>query len=270
MTHRSSGSAFTLIELLVAMAVGALLLVSLLSVLSGSINVSRKTNDSLLGSNAAAAALDFISTDLESLAVTARTNSEYLRLANEPVQDVADAAKIIMLTSSANDFDNAATDGGQVRAVVYRLGYLDVVSSSGTNKIYGIYRFANTNAGDVFTNYIGKPDLSATTAFTDAVSVTNFLAGNIVDFRVRFYPAGSLTPLNADASKTVSLSATNISVGGTAVSTNPATVEVSLTYLEEAGAKLLKAGALPLDKVKERYGYKLSRKVNLRTPVVSP
>lgn len=270
MRHRSFADGFTLIELLVAMAVGAVLLVSLLSVLSGSINVSRKANDTLLGANAAAAALDIISTDLESLAVTPQPNFEYLRLASETVGDHGvNGGMLIFLTSSANDTSTSAADSGQVRAVVYRLGYQDVVrtNGTGTNKIYGIYRSVETNAATVFSSYLGQSNLSGTSLFTaSSPPVADFLAGNIVDFRVRFYAPSSLTPLNTN--NAVRINGTNIIVGTEAKNTNAATAEVSVTYLEGTGAKLLQTGALTdLEEVKKRYGYTLSRKVPIRTPV---
>lgn len=264
MRHLCSAKAFTLIELLVAMAVGAVLLVSLMSVLSGSVDVSRKTNDALLGSNAAAAALDLIGTDLESLAVSAQPGFEYLHAIDEAVGDT-NAIKLIMLTSSANDTSTSADDSGQVRAVVYRLAYQRVVNS---NKIYGIYRTVDTNAGNVFKNYLGANDLSTTALFTAAAPpVSDFLAGNIVDFRVRFYPSGSLTALNTNAADPARINGTNIIVGGASKNTNVAAAEVSLTYLEETGAKLLQSGAMSLDRAKDRYGYKVSKRVLLRSPV---
>ncbi len=267
MKQPSSGrSAFTLIELLVACAVGAMLLATLMSILSGSINLSRKTNDSLLAYNAASAALDLIGTDLESLAATTQTNFECLRIGSESVGDAGvSAAKLILLTSSANDTASGTDDSGQVRAVVYRLAYKDVLNSSGTNNIYGIYRFSETNAGAVFTNYIGTNDLSGTEGFTADAKIDDFLAGNIVDFRVRLYPQGSLSPLNTNASDVVRMNGAGVIVGGTTKTEGAATAEVSLTFLEDAGAKLLKNG-VALDTVKARYGYTLSKKVPLRTP----
>jgi type II secretory pathway pseudopilin PulG len=259
-----------LVELLVAMAVGALVIVMLLSVLSGTMSLSRKTNETLLGANAAAAALDLIGSDLESLAVTGKTNFEYLRLINEEVTNDAghtiSAAKVILLTISANDVGSSASEAGQVRAVVYRLGYQDVVNPSGTNKIYGLYRSLETNAATNFADYIGQSDLSGTALFTDAPLLDDFLAGNIVDLRVRFYPAGASIPLNTNA--VIRIGGGAVTVGGTV--TNAATAEVSLTYLEEAGAQLLKNGTRNLDEVKKSHGYTLSRKVPIRTPVVTP
>ncbi len=250
------------------MAVGALLLVSLLSVLSGSIGVSRKANDALLGANAAAAALEFISTDLESLAVTAQTNFEYIHLANETVENANDVAKFIILTSSANDTSTSAADSGQVRAVLYRLGYQDVVSANGTNKIYGIYRTVETNATTVFTDYLGKDDLSTTTLFSATTPpISDFLAGNIVGFSVRFYPKESLTALNTNTTETLRISGSGVKIG-TSPTAPAAAAEVSLTYLEGTGAKLLQTGAISdMEEVKKRYGYTLSRKVPIRTPI---
>lgn len=264
MKHRCSVKGFTLVELLVAMAVGTLLLASLLSVLSSSLGVSRKTNDALLAANAASAALDLIATDIESLAVITSGTFQHLYLGSENVGSLTGAAKLILLTSSANDTATSGSDGGQVRAVAYRLAYQDVVKESGPNKIYGIYRSAVINSGTVFTDYLGKSDLSATTLFTSDPKIDDFLAGNIVDFRVRFYPAGSLTALNLNSTDIVKINGAGLVTVGGGSASPAATAEISLTYLEDAGAKLVKA--MGLEQAKKRYGYTVSKKVLLRTP----
>jgi prepilin-type N-terminal cleavage/methylation domain-containing protein len=250
----SATEGFTLIELLVAMAIGTLLLVSLLSVLSGSLIISRKANESQVGANAASAALDLISTDLESLIAT--PSSEYLHSVSETVGDhSAQAAKFILLTSSPNDISSTAENSGQVRAVVYRLGFADVIKESGTNRIYGVYRLAETNSKQVFDDYLGKPDLSATTLFSQPLEAKDFVAGNIVDLQIRFFSHEDMSKaINTNSSDTVRLSTTNVSVGGSTINTNVSAAEVSLTYLEETGAKLLQSGAMTLDAVKQRYG----------------
>lgn len=268
MKHRFSNSGFTLLELLVAMAVGSLVVVMLLSILSGMMSLSRKANDSLLAGNAAAAALDMIGTDLESLAVTGKTNFEFLRLASETVESANDVAKLLLLTVSANDMATGGDSLEQTRAVMYHLGYEDVVSQGGANRIYGLYRSTEVDSATVFNEYIGTGDLSATGLFTAATRTDDFLAGNIVDFRVRFYESDTLELLNPDPTDTL-----RVTGAGAIVDAAPpvplGSAEISLTYLEEAGAKLLQSGALTFEQAKQRYGYTLGRKVLLRTPVMN-
>jgi type II secretory pathway pseudopilin PulG len=254
------GGGFTLVEMLVAFAVGALLLVSLASIISGSMNVTRKANNSLIAYNAAAAALDLIGTDLESLAST-RQPFEYLRVASESVANGANtitAAKLMFLTTSPNDITTNTADSGRTRAVMYRLAGQDNINPGGTNITYGLYRFCETNAGTVFTNYLGQTNLASGPGFGLAASNSDYLAGSIVDFQVKLYPPGSLKPINTNVTDVVG-------IGGPANTNRVASAEVTLTIIEDSGVKMLKNG-MSLDDVRKKYGHVLGRKVLLRTP----
>ena len=253
---------FTLIEMLVAFAVGALLLVSLASIITGSMAVTRKANSSLIAYNAAAAALDLIGTDLESLAAT-RQPFEYLQIGNESVTGASNTAKLMFLMSSAND--STTNTAGLTRAVMYRLAAQDVIKSGGTNITYGLYRFCETNAGVVFTNYLGQTNLALVTGFSQAATNDDYLAGSIIDFQVRLYPPGSQVPINTNVANVVRMGGAGVTVDSAANTNGVATAEVTLTVLEDAGEKMLKNGR-SLDDVQKKYGHTLSRKVMLRTP----
>ena len=248
--------------MLVAFAVGALLLVSLASIISGSMAVSRKSTNSLIAYNAAAAALDLIGTDLESLAATRQTN-EYLQIGNESVTGGSNTAKLMFLTCSANDSTTNTT--GQTRAVMYRLAAQDVLKSGGSNITYGLFRFCETNAGVVFTNYLGQTNLASASGFSQAATNDDYLAGSIIDFQVRLYPPGSQVPVNTSVTNVVRMGGAGVTVDS-AVNTNQiATAEITVTVIEDAGEKTLKNGK-SLDYVRQKYGHTLTRKVMLRTP----
>ena len=253
---------FTLIEMLVAFAVGALILVSLASIISGSMAVSRKANHSLISYNAAAAALDLIGTDLESLAAT-RQPFEYLQIGNESVTGGSNTAKLMFLTCSANDSTTNTT--GQTRAVMYRLAAQDVLKSGGTNITCGIFRFCETNAGTVFTNYLGQTNLATVSRFSQAATNDDYLAGSIIDFQVRLYPPGSQAPINTSVTNVVRMGGAGVTVDSAANTNQIATAEITVTVIEDAGEKTLKNGK-SLDYVRQKYGHTLTRKVMLRTP----
>jgi len=251
--------------MLVAFAVGALLLVSLASIISGSMAVSRKSTNSLIAYNAAAAALDLIGTDLESLVAT-RQPFEYLQITNEAVANGANTitvAKLMLLTSSAND--STTNTSGLTRAVMYRLAAQDVLKSGGSNITYGLFRFCETNAGVVFTNYLGQTNLASASGFSQAATNDDYLAGSIIDFQVRLYPPGSQVPVNTSVTNVVRMGGAGVTVDS-AVNTNQiATAEITVTVIEDAGEKTLKNGK-SLDYVRQKYGHTLTRKVMLRTP----
>ena len=254
--------------MLVAFAVGAMILVSLSSMISGSMSISRKSNNSLIAYNAAAASLDLIGTDLESLAATSQP-FEYLQIGNASVvTNGSNVARLMFLMSSANDISTNTSDSGQVRAVMYRLANQDVITANGSNSIYGLYRFCETNAGTVFRNYLGSTDLSTNSGFSADATNNDFLAGNIVDFQVRIYPPGSLTPINPNVTDVVRMSGAGITVGSTTNTNGVATAEVTLTVLEDRDnvMKRLAAGTLAITDAKRLYGHVLTRKVMLSLP----
>jgi len=248
--------------MLVAFAVGALLLVSLASIISGSMAVSRKSTNSLIAYNAAAAALDLIGTDLESLVAT-RQPFEYLQIGNESVTGGSNTAKLMFLTISVND--STTNTSGLTRAVMYRLAAQDVLKSGGSNITYGLFRFCETNAGVVFTNYLGQTNLASASGFSQAATNDDYLAGSIIDFQVRLYPPGSQTPINTSVTNVVRMGGAGVTVDSAANTNQIATAEITVTVIEDAGEKTLKNGK-SLDYVRQKYGHTLTRKVMLRTP----
>ncbi len=260
----SGACGFTLVEMLVACAVAMLLLVSLVGIVSQSLTVSRKTNSSLLAYNEAAAAIDLIANDLESLAASAQP-FEYLQTAKEDVSQAKGVTRLLMLSVSSQD-NTAASEAGHVRAISYRLVRQDPINDGGANNVYGLYRSA-VSANATFRDFAGQADLASPFAAV-TVSLDDFVAGNIVDFQVLFYPAGNQAPANlvGDAALPVRISGSGARINGSDSPTPLAWAEVTLTVLEENGIKLLDAGSLDMATVKQRYGHLLTRRVALRTP----
>lgn len=266
--NRSRAGAFTLVELLVAFAISALLMVALVNVISQTVKTSRKSSSSISAYSSAAAALDLLASDLEALAVRGEA-FEYLQTVKEDVGGVTDVTRLMLVTLGNTDSFSQA-DAGQMRAVCYRLLRQDPVKAGGKNLVYGLYRTA-VSAAVTFSDYAGVKDLSA--PFASATpTVDDYVAGNIVDFQVRFYPAGGGAAANDLNAKTlpVRLSAGNATVGGTKWSGAPLEwCEVSLTVLEDDGVRALDSGALPIAEATTRYGHTLSRRFALRMPITT-
>jgi len=259
---------FTLIEMLVAFAVGSLLLVALTSIVSQSMAVSRKTNSLLLSNNAASAAVDLVSTDLESLSVTGKPY-EYLRVTKEDVDGVTDVARVLMLTASGSDAASA-DDYGQSRAISYRLINQDPINPGGSRNIYGLYRSV-VSAEDTFSDFAGQTNLE--TPF-DALppSLDDFVVGNVIDFQVRVFADGNQSPANVAGlqSQPVRISGNSTQINGTSYTGAPLTwAEVTLTVLEDRdnAVERLESGSLTLEDARTQYGFRLSRRVAIRTPL---
>jgi len=255
--------AFTLVEMLVAFAVALLLLVTLVGVISQSLAVSRKTNNSLIAFNAAASALDSIANDLESLAVTGQS-FEVLQTVKEDVGAAVGVTRLMMLSIPSQSHSSSA-DFGQARAIRYQVLLQDPISAAGSSPVYGLYRSV-VSADDTFATFQGASDLSTPFGSVTA-SLDDFVAGNIVDFQVQFYPAGNqpAANVNAGAVQAVRLSGTSTTVNGAAYAGVLAWAEITLTVLEDNGAKLLQTGAIDVATAKLRHGHVLTRRVPIRS-----
>lgn len=252
--------------MLVAFAVGALVLVSLVAIVSQSMSVSSRTNAKLLANNSAAVAVDLVANDLESLAVTRRP-FEYLQTVQEPVGPLSNVTRLLMLSAGGTDA-TTNVDVGQVRAISYRVLDQDPVNSGGSSPIIGLYRTV-VSSTNTFEEFIGSTNLD--TAFSSAsVALEDFVAGNIVDFQVRLFPDGHRPALNevSGVVQPIRLGGTGVLVSGSTNTNIVSWAEVSVTVLEdrEDAVRRLRAGSLTLEDAVERYGFRLSRRVAIRAP----
>lgn len=260
---------FTLVELLVAMSVGALVLVAMAQVISQSLTLTKRANTTLLAGNAASAAIDLLAADLDSLAVTSGSHTVLQADKGAVGSALPDVARLMMLTLPGSD-NGAPSDRGQVRAVSYRLLFQDPITPGGSRPVYGIYR-TMIAPQQTFDAFIGVEDLGD--AF-DAVPTTldDYLVGNVVDFQVRLYAAGSSSALNSTTAN--GSDALPIRINGPSVLINnaphtgatPEWLEITLVILQDRDNAVarIRDGTLSLDDAIRQYGVRLSRKVALR------
>lgn len=252
--------------MLVATAIAAVLLVTLTSIVSQAMGVSRKTSHSLLAANSAAAAIDLIAADLESLTVTPQ-DFEFLNFSTESVGVLTNVGRLFIVTASGQDVAGDS-DKGQTRAVGYRILNQDPISASGTRPVYGLYRIV-VGSRDTFDRFLGQTDLSVPFGSVSS-TLDDFIAGNVVDFRVQFYKETNSTTVNGtpEAPQPVRIGGDRTLLGSSVTTNSPLVwAEITLTVLEEQGATLLDDGAIDLGTAKSRFGHQLSRKVALRTPL---
>lgn len=235
--NRRGEDGFSLAEILLAMAIAALLMTMLLTILSKSMDVSKRTNAGMLSKSSAQAALDLITTDLESLALN-RSIPQVLYATNQRTSNAAavitNAVFYVLSSSPTDSYGTNASVSGMPRLVQYTVTYSTNYASS-TTKSFALYRNvldqANTlyvlgssqNFDNGWNSIVSASDSTGNS--TNGIS-TNLLVPNVVSFNVSLltnYGAGIWT--NSDSSAVQDYGQTNFQSGIMA--------EVSITVLDE-------------------------------------
>ena len=237
---------FTLVEILIAMAVASLLVVSLLSIVSTSMDVSKKANAVMFSKSSAQAALDLIVTDLDSLVVS-RNAGEVLLLNNGELTN----SSLAMLTTSMVDTYSPDGSGspGVPRMVQYVIKYETNFASS--SKSYGLYRCV-MDPTNTFNEVIGS---TLSTTPTNA----SLLVPNVVRMNMNVY-----TNYGAGIwDSAFSINSSNFPPG--------VVVEVALTVLDEPYIQRfgngLTSGNNSSTNLIRQYGRTLIRRVSLPSPL---
>ena len=245
---KASKASFTIIEVLVASAVMAVIVTIILSVTSGMLTSWNLSSGRLATNFESRIALDFLAKDLEGALfgedtqvwLKAKTDSEYLPWA-------APAAEGIWLSffTSAQDRDRGID--GDITVVNYRLLHKNPVNPSNTDReTYGLYRTV-IDSDDTFNNYLGQlgsmefprdfldPDVS------DAVTQA-FLASNILTFHVTFWIRDPSDPSGfSDLDISTGLEFPHKDSSGNIIASHPEFADISITVLNDEGAKLMMA-----------------------------
>ena len=254
-------SGFTLVELMVAVAISALLMVSLVSILSKSLDVSKRQNTGMLSKAANQAAIDLMVTDLDSLLVN-RNAGEVFRYTNLPVTGATTltAPVIYCLTTSMEDSYSTNNTGnpGVPRLVQYIIQYTGTYAS--TNPCFGLYRNV-LDPTNTFQTAIGTTDLSIPWASASTIS-SNLLVPNAVGMSVAMYT-------NFGAGIWTNSSGTNYSIASTNFPRG-VVLEVSLTILDEPALSRFGngngAGNNSATNLITQFGRKLVRRISLPSP----
>jgi hypothetical protein len=236
-------------------------MVSLLSILSRSMDVSKRANAAMMSKSAAQAALDIMVTDLDSLAVS-RNAGEILRVVtNQSV--VGSSIKtpfIYCQTTSMQDsysLNAGGTNPGVPRLVQYSILYTNGYASQG--KVYGLYRGV-LEPGSTFANVTGCPDLSV--AAINNPPSNSLLVPNAVAMSVTLYTNYGAGIWSNAGTAVGSISSTNLPRGVVA--------EVSVTILDESAMPRFGSGGgagnnAPQAMIKQ-FGHTLVRRIPLNSP----
>lgn len=258
-------SGFSLVELLVAMAVSALLMVSLLSIVSKSMDVSKRANTGIIAKGSAQAALDLMVTDLDSLVMN-RKFGEVFRYTNVTVAGAgagfSNPATIYCITTSPEDSYSTNNSGnpGLPRLVQYVIQYTNNYASS--SNCFGLYRNV-LDPTNTFNSVIGSGNALDASWTANAANVSNYpLVPNAVGMNIAI-----LT--NYGSSNWVTGGITNSSISTTNFPRG-IVLEVCLTVLDEPGLSRLGNGSgtgnnSPSALIKQ-FGRTLVRRVSLPSP----
>ena len=201
--------AFTLVELLVAVAVSAILIGLLSNASWRGLQISQHTSESMAAVNSAAAVIDMVACDLDSLAIT-RQNFEVLQAQAAPAASNGTKPMTLMLNAcAAQDSGIPVVAGsgfsypnsGRALAVCYRIAFQDPLNAlNGTRKVLGLYRSTGmdttqstpsaTAASFAFANFLGQTDLGlAWDKYWKGTPppVTDFVAPHVIDLQLAFY-----------------------------------------------------------------------------------
>lgn len=226
--------AFTLVEMLIAITISIVVVVLLAGIISQTMIISHKSASELQAENAAAAAIDLITGDLSTVAAT-RQPYEYFQTFGDPTAGIGPTtamsvspARLLMLSSAAEDASTSSTESGLVHGISYQIQYLDPLPG-GAKPIFGLWRTvvsgANTfNSSSAFPGTILLGSTNQFTTFWSNSSVptvsslnttpqtgikTDFVAANVIDLEATCYQptissgivSGSASVINAPVYK---------------------------------------------------------------------
>jgi prepilin-type N-terminal cleavage/methylation domain-containing protein len=216
--------AFTLIEIMVASVIMVILVGLVIQITTQVLNVWNKSSGKLSANAEARIALDLLTQDLET-AVFRNNGKQWLRVdadasaaSGGPYSNQTVALKLF---SPALDRDQSAP--GDVCAIGYHLRFGPAYENASDN-VYALYRML-IDPETTFNTYMGSSSDAVQDLLTGApgwdkssiVSDENYLAGNIIDFKVLLYEEDSVngTARLINASSDLELEKKSFFYGGT-------------------------------------------------------
>jgi prepilin-type N-terminal cleavage/methylation domain-containing protein len=267
--HRRGRRGFTLIEIMVATAVMIVLVGLVVQITSQVLNVWSRSSGQLSANAEARVAMNLLTQDLET-AVFRNNGLQWLRVESGGGTGGPYAGQTVALNLFSPALDRP--DGpGDLCAIAYRLSYKETYA--GGENVYALYRFIETPQ-NTFDTILGasasdpKGQLGLTGGIWAEANVTgdeNYLASNIVDFKVLVYEDdGTVPPVPANADST-GQSLSTYAYGGSGGSDTPLLyADIILTVVSDDGLKLLQnIDRIPetADEVVREYGETFTRRV---------
>jgi type II secretory pathway pseudopilin PulG len=254
--------AFTLIEIMVAAVITIIMVGLVIQITSEVLKIWNKSVGKLAANAEARIAMELLTSDLET-ALLINNNQQWLRVETETDVGAPTAGQTVGLKLFAPALDRPS-EPGNICAIGYRLAFAKAYDTANTNS-FVLFRALEGPSG-TFTNLLG-PDaddrqvsldenIGSTPNFwrsDSIVSADNYLAGNIVDFKIYIYGIDELTgeeiilnssgSFNGYAKNDTDFNGTidlDYIYGGTGASAEtPVFAEILLTVVSDEGLDIL-------------------------------
>ena len=244
--HRASRRGFTLIEIMVATVIMVILVGLVIQITSEVLKVWNRSSGKLAANAEARIAMELLTQDIET-AVFRNNGQQWLRVESSTDVGSPVVGKTVALNLFSPALDRSGTVG-DICAIAYKLAYDKSYDGANAPKTYALYR--SIAAPDFTFNSLmgpgtGDPQLALTGgSFWSSTSVIvpeNFLASNVVDFRVLVYgvdSSGNEVILN-DADRNGSIDANFIFGGAGDIGVNAIYADIILKIISDEGMQVL-------------------------------
>lgn len=242
-------SAFTLIEIMVATVIMVILVGLVIQITTQVLNVWNESSGKLSANAEARIALDLLTQDLET-AVFRNNGKQWLRVDAPAASGGPYSNQTVALKLFSPALDRDQSTPGDICAIGYHLEFGPAYENASDN-VYALYRML-IGPEITFDTYMGSSSDAVQDSLTGApgwdkssiVSDENYLAGNIIDFKVLLYEEDSAsgTARLINASSDLKLEEKSFYFGGTGsglIDEPLLYAEVILTVISDEGLQLL-------------------------------
>ncbi|MGB0742929.1 MAG: PulJ/GspJ family protein [Opitutales bacterium] len=284
--YRKRRSAFTLVEIMVAAAITIIMIGLVIQITSEVLKVWNRSVGKLSANAEARIAMELLTNDLESILLV-NNGQQWLRVESEANvgNPIVGQTVGLKLFAPAMDRPKIDADGvpipGNICGIAYRLALAPAYGSNPANNNFILYR-SLLNSKDTFNDLMGpsqpnNPQLELTensNAFWSASQITeenNYLAGNIVNFKIFIYgidSSGDEVILNSEDGVTID---DDYIYGGTDSNEEvPLYAEIFLTIVSDEGLDILILPSLSgtgysnVDDVVREHGEVFKRRVDFQ------
>lgn len=273
-------NAFTLIEIMVAAVITIIMIGLVIQITSEVLKIWNRSAGKLSANAEARIAMELLTSDLET-ALFVNNGQQWLRVETETAVGNPIVGQTVGLKLFAPALDRR-DEPGNICGIAYRLAYAPAYNNA-QNSSFVLFRDLE-NPGPTFENLLGSGDSGPQQSLTgdfwaeaETLNPDNYLAGNIVDFKIYIYgedESGEEIVLN-DTDDDGEIDVDYFYGGENASDEVPTSAEIFLTVVSDEGLDILALFADPaidgqgtgfddVDEVILQHGEVFRRRVNFQ------